>query len=156
MKELMFTKNETNTMYACMRESFTGKQVYEVYNNPILQKEMDGYKDAGIDSWPAITINHKKYNGDLSPSIRVAEAICEQYTDKPDFCNEIDGKFHNIFDVRAETHYFAVFVIIIVLILVLLGMLYCYKRMMRREMTKEMNIQISQMVSQYFALNEGK
>jgi Na+/proline symporter len=82
----------------------------------------------------------------------VAEAICEKYTDKPDFCNEIEGKYHSIFDVNSQTHYFAVFVIILVMVLVLLGMLYCYKRMMRREMTKEMNIQISQMQSLGYTL----
>jgi len=130
--------------------------VPEVDDNSRLKAEMDAYKESGVTSWPAVTVNHVAIHGDLIPAIRVAEKICEKYSEKPSYCSTVDRKFRSVFHMDSETHYLAVVVIILVLAVVLMGMLYCYKRMMRREMNKEMNVQISQMVSQYFALSEGK
>jgi len=138
------------------KEKAYGKKVdIAVTDNTRLEDEMNRYKESGITSWPTITLNHEIYRGDLLPAISVAEAICDKYTEKPSYCKKVDRKFRSIFHLDSETHYLAVLVIIICLAVLLLGMLYCYKRMMRREMNKEMNIQIGQMVSQYFALNEG-
>jgi len=120
---------------------------------------MDAYGDSGIQYWPSLTVNHVPYKGDLTPGIKVAEAICDKFNpEKPDFCVEINKEY--IEDTGnsgdASSHYLAIFFILLAMVVILLLMLYFYKRMMRREMTKEMSIQISQMVSQYFALNEGK
>ena len=82
----------------------------------------------------------------------MAEAICDKFSIRPQLCDDLDspGYLENVQD----THYIAIFSILVGMIIILFLMLYFYKRMMRREMSKDMSIQISQMVSQYFALNE--
>ena len=82
----------------------------------------------------------------------MAEAICDKFSVRPQLCDNLDppGYMEN----DPDTHYLAIFLILAGMIIILFLMLYFYKRMMRREMTKDMSIQISQMVSQYFALNE--
>jgi hypothetical protein len=160
MKNAGFSSDDQAKVHDCMEKSFDSlNPVYAKDNNRLLQHEMDSYGDSGIQYWPSITINHVPYKGELTPGIKVAEAICEKFSpDKPDFCTAIEKQSDiaagNVED--ASTHYLAIFFILLAMIAVLLLMLYFYKRMMRREMTKEMSIQISQMVSQYFALNEGK
>jgi hypothetical protein len=157
MKAAGFNDDDKQTVIKCMNNSFGGGSPnYAISENIKLQKEMSAYGDSGIQYWPSLTINHVPYKGEMTPGIKVVEAICAKFNpDKPDFCLELTAA--NISDSDdASTHYLAIFFILLGLVVVLLLMLYFYKRMMRREMTKEMSIQISQMVSQYFALNEGK
>jgi len=158
METIGMSNKEISKVQDCMDESFGSKDAdYSLVDNKYLSDELASYADSGIQYWPSIVINHSPYKGDLTPGNLVAEAICEKFTDDSDFCLSLEsGSQAGSTEDDADTHYLTIFFILLAMVAVLLLMLYFYKRMMRREMTKEMSIQISQMVSQYFALNEGK
>jgi hypothetical protein len=146
--------NQVATIDRCMDDSFvgSGKSAKKGLNeNDILVTERQMQDDFDISMFPTLFINYQQYMGSLGDSVAVSRAACESLQSPPEFCNKyLSGGtiINNSFDTGTVVTFTFILLIIVIIIL------FFYRRMARREMTKEMSIQVSQMVSQYFALND--
>jgi len=137
----------------CTTEGFAGPN-HNLQDNSVLKEEREDYLHEGVQYWPSIYIEHKQYQGDLEPEA-VFRAICEKFTNPPDGCNEVAVQTSSG-SGEGETDWWAIGFIVGTMVTLLLVALFVYRRSLKRDMLRDMNNQVSTMISQYYALNEGK
>jgi len=149
LKDVGLSSDQISSVDRCVEKSFEGSDKNRD-DNSILRDERIFQDDFDISMFPTLFINYQQYMNSLGDAVSVLKAACDSLQTPTALCNQYfqDRIIVNSFDTGSVILFTLVLLVIVVIIL------FFYRRMARREMTKEMSIQVSQMVSQYFALND--
>jgi len=149
LQDVGLSSSEIANVKNCVDQSFEGGDK-DIADNSLLRAERLYQDDFDISMFPTLFINYQQYMGSLGDAVSVFKAACDSLQTPTTLCNQYfqDRIYVNTFDTGSVITFTLVLLVIVVIIL------FFYRRMARREMTKEMSMQVSQMVSQYFALND--
>lgn len=144
------TSDKVEAIVKCIESSWegTGKIDIQINDNKLLRQQRELQDLFQLVNFPALIISGKQYYGRLD-KFSVINALCENFINAPAECSqflrETGGENSSVGSMVT---------VVIVMMIFTVVILFFYRRMIKREMTKEMSIQVSQMVSQYFTLNE--
>jgi len=158
LKDIGFNSEQSGKITNCMDSSFEKRQGSygpinkKIDDNVLLRNERLLQNEFDISTFPTLYINHQAYTGNLNNVTIAIKTACEIVMEPSELCKRYlsDTVIVNSISTKKMINFLIAMVIIVVIIL------FFYRRIQRREMNKEMNIQVSQMVSQYFAINENK
>lgn len=158
LSDIGMSESQIATLHKCVDESFV-KSPGQSYNpkdihiddNTLLADELLLQDEYDVSIFPSLFINHHVYQGEIKEGVIIFKAACESLTEPSELCLQYSSE-----GIVTKLDVGTIVLLVVIVLLIILIILFFYRRMVKREMSKEMNIQVSQMVSQYFALNEGK
>ena len=107
--------------------------------------------------WPAITINHVTFRGDLNVD-NILEDICASLSHKPSVCTDFYEEEHIAYDeeipVANGVSVEVLVALVTVLVLVNIALIVAYKQCVKKEMEQDMGFKVSAAVSQYISLQQ--
>ena len=142
-------KDSRSIIEKCIFQGFQGNNPI-MDDNTVLLEERKGYVEQGVQWWPAVYVEHSLVAASNQEPQQIFDAICGKFKNPPDVCNTFTAT------IQEKTDWYGIMFIVGSMLLVLFIGLFFYRRSLKREMLREMNDQVSTMISQYYALNEGK